>query len=221
MTFFDKFFNKRNVTVGNLNKVKKYDKLVTHVFLLLDETGSMEYVKHKTLSALNDYVENLSGSVCFYLCKFNAEKTTFLYDGVELDEVIKFRDRDYTPNHGTNLYDSIVIAINKLEPQVGMMDKVVFTIITDGEENSSKYYNLKDVKEAISEHETWQFVFLGANIDSEKVAKKMDISLDCVSNFSTDNINTVLKSEANRAMGYMSGTKANMGYTSEEKKGYL
>ena len=47
--------------------------------------------------------------------------------------------------------------------------KVMFVIITDGEENASREYSARQVKEMIQRQKErfhWEFIFLGANIDA-------------------------------------------------------
>jgi hypothetical protein len=55
---------------------------------------------------------------------------------------------------------------------------VVMVILTDGYENASRRYTLKNVKEMVEEREasgTWTFSFLGATLDAVDVAEQMSI----------------------------------------------
>ena len=58
------------------------------------------------------------------------------------------------------------------------IEKVLFVIITDGEENSSRKYSTAQIKERI-EHQKekygWEFVFFGANMDAVMEAGKLGI----------------------------------------------
>jgi len=56
---------------------------------------------------------------------------------------------------------------------------VVVVIITDGHENSSKYFTLENIKQTIARLEKigkWTFSFLGADIDAVSVAKDLAIN---------------------------------------------
>jgi hypothetical protein len=55
---------------------------------------------------------------------------------------------------------------------------VIVAILTDGEENASQKYDLKDVRERIRRQREvyqWEFVFLAANQDAFREAEKLAI----------------------------------------------
>lgn len=68
-------------------------------------------------------------------------------------------------------------------------EKVMFVIITDGEENSSREYSYEDIKGKIETQKTkcgWEFIFLGANIDAVGAASRVGISANRAQNFHAD-----------------------------------
>lgn len=71
----------------------------------------------------------------------------------------------------------------------------MFVIITDGEENSSRRFSSDKVK-AMIEHETekhsWEFVFLGANIDAVETAGRFGIAPDRAVDYVPDGQGTQL-----------------------------
>ena len=69
-------------------------------------------------------------------------------------------------------------AINELRPKVGSEDKVLVTVITDGEENSSTEYDGKAIKALVEElkGKGWVFAYIGANQDVEKVAATISVT---------------------------------------------
>lgn len=77
--------------------------------------------------------------------------------------------------------------------------KVMFVIITDGEENSSREYSADKVHSMI-EHEKekygWEFIFLGANIDAVQTVQRFSIDADRAVDYIPDAKGTQLNFEA-------------------------
>lgn len=66
-------------------------------------------------------------------------------------------------------------------------------IITDGCENSSREYNLHQIKAIIERQKEkygWEFIFLGANIDAIAVASHIGISADRAATYRADSAGT-------------------------------
>lgn len=100
---------------------------------------------------------------------------TLLYDRIDIRAVSPMANKEYYVGGSTALLDAIGTTTNKLvsvqrnTAENYRADKVMFVIITDGEENSSREYSADKVRSMI-EHEKkkygWEFIFLGANIDA-------------------------------------------------------
>ncbi len=74
-------------------------------------------------------------------------------------------------------------------------ENVMFVIITDGEENSSRRFSSDRVKAMIGHEKEkygWEFVFLGANIDAVETAGKFGISADRAVDYVPDGRGTEL-----------------------------
>jgi hypothetical protein len=99
-------------------------------------------------------------------------------DFVPIKKVKDLNKETYVPNGGTPLLDTIGETIVRTGrallalPEALRPSKVLFVIITDGEENASRYYDLEKIKE-MTTHQTdvykWEFLYLGANQDAIKV----------------------------------------------------
>lgn len=91
-----------------------------------------------------------------------------------------------------------LINVQKNTAEEYRAEKVMFVIITDGEENSSIEYSAEKVKTMI-EHEKekygWEFVFLGANIDAVQTAGRFGISADRAVDYVPDSAGTTLNFE--------------------------
>ena len=119
----------------------------TIVSFLLDETGSMESVRDKTISGFNEYVATLRTNetpTLLRLMTFNTEEFNVVYDFEEIQSVADLTRESYRPRELTNLYDAIARLVHDTEDYLKGMSpqpRVMCTIMTDGEENSSSEYN--------------------------------------------------------------------------------
>ena len=105
-------------------------------------------------------------------------------------EVKELTDKEYVPDCCTPLYDAMGLSLNHLRAKVNDKDKVLVTIITDGEENSSSEYNSAAIKALVDslKEKGWVFAYIGANQDVLKVAQT--ISITNVMNFSSTDFGT-------------------------------
>ena len=155
------------------------------VVCVLDETGSMDPIRGRTVDCFNEYVQGLipQGKMCHMtLIKFNSGKTETVCSNVPIKDVPKLSGDNYQPSNMTPLYDAVGTAIadteKALKAQKEKLD-VLFVVLTDGQENFSKQYNQKQVAEMVKEKETvagWTFVYLGANQDAWAGASSMGYS---------------------------------------------
>lgn len=172
----------------------------TRIFnlIILDESGSMQSIKPAAINGMNETVQSIRAAQKKHedqehvvtLVSFNSSTIKTIYDCVPSAEVKELTDNDYIPDCCTPLYDAMGHAINALRPKVGSEDKVLVTVITDGEENSSTEYSGKAIKALVEElkGKGWVFAYIGANQDVEKVAAT--ISVTNVLNFTASNIGT-------------------------------
>lgn len=143
----------------------------THMILILDESGSMDDLQDATIEGVNSLVSKQKqdpGDFTTSLYKFNnsvSNHDTF----IELNKML------YCPCGSTALFDAVCTAVDKegemlrKKPESERPDKVIVVIVTDGQENASRYFKIEDVKSRVKTQEekyNWQFVFLGANIDA-------------------------------------------------------
>ena len=166
----------------------------TRIFnlIILDESGSMQSIKQAAINGMNETVQSIRDAQNKHedqehivtLVSFNSSDIKTIYDCVPAAEVKELTDNDYNPSCCTPLYDAMGYALNVLRPKVGSEDKVLVTIITDGEENSSSEYDGKAIKALVEElkGKGWVFAYIGANQDVDKVAAT--ISVTNVMNFS-------------------------------------
>ena len=155
------------------------------VVFLLDRSGSMQGSELDTIEGYNSYLSKQRKN------KFNTKITTVLFDDQyeilhdrkDIKEVKNMTEKEYYVRGCTALLDAIGKTINKLDKKV-KSNKVLFVITTDGLENASKEYNKEKIKTLIEQHSNWEFIYIGANIDSYCEGTSIGIPRQNISNYS-------------------------------------
>ena len=108
--------------------------------------------------------------------KYEPEKT------VEIGAAKEWTTHTYKPRGSTALLDAVGRAMNDVGAEVSKssikVDKVIVTIVTDGQENASREFTYERIKDMIKHAESngWTFLFLGADPSSWRMASAMGIS---------------------------------------------
>jgi len=159
--------------------------------IILDESGSMGCVWHQTISGCNETINTIKSAqeqyadtqehyVSIYAFQGGADVLSrYLVKNVRPNEVKPITEKDYKPWGNTPLLDAVGGTLADLKAVVAGEEQAIgsVTIITDGYENSSKYYSSEQVANMIAALKElgWGFNFIGANIDVELAAKRMNI----------------------------------------------
>lgn len=160
----------------------------TRIFnlIILDESGSMSCIDRQAVSGVNETIQTIRDAQkryadeqehLFTLVTFNSSRVKTLCDRLPIAEVSEMSGDAYHPACATPLYDAMGLSLNALRKFVAPADKVLVTIITDGEENSSTEYSGRAIKALVEKlkSEGWVFAYIGANQDVEAVAASMSI----------------------------------------------
>lgn len=171
-----------------MEKETKQTKTQVFNVIILDKSGSMEYIRQAAVSGFNETLNGIKKAqeefadtqdhFVSLLTFCNCEKK-YVFDKVPISEARSLTMEDYQPCCGTPLYDAMGFTLTTMRNYVrGIEDSVVVvTIITDGYENSSKEYTGSAVKHLVEElkSEGWTFTYMGANQDSVEVAFNLSI----------------------------------------------
>lgn len=176
----------KKILVRNIESKNNMKKDYTHCVIILDESGSMSDLKNNTINSYNEFIQEQKknkGDCTLTLYTFN-NKSKKVYDEINLQELNNIDSKLYNPNGMTALYDCIGKAIDEVGKSLASKkekdrpEKVIFLIMTDGEENSSRKFSAEKISTMI-EHQrnkySWQFVFMGSNQDAVLNAKKINI----------------------------------------------
>ena len=176
---------------------------LTELVFILDRSGSMSGLERDTIGGFNSMLEKQkkeSGEAFVTTVLFD-DKYKLLHDRNDIKRVNAITEKEYYVRGSTALLDAIGITINNIG--IALSDtneeerpgKVLFVIITDGMENSSREFSYEKIKEMVEHQKSkyaWDFIFLGANIDAIMTAGSFGISADRAANFVSDSSGTQL-----------------------------
>lgn len=182
-------------------------KNLTELVFILDRSGSMTGLESDTIGGYNAMLEKQKqeeGEAFVTTILFDDEYE-ILHNRVNIKRVKPITDREYYVRGMTALLDAVGKTINKTVKAIIKSDEdeqpsnILFVIITDGMENASREFSYNKIKQMI-EHEkekySWEFIFLGANIDAIATAAKFGIDEDKASNYHADSLGTILNFES-------------------------
>ena len=155
---------------------------LTEMVFVLDRSGSMSGLAADTIGGFNELIEKqkkIEGCAYVTTVLFDHEYEVLL-DHVALEEVAPLTDKEYFARGSTALLDAVGRTIDAVGARLAATaeeerpEHVVFVITTDGMENSSREYTAQRVRGMIEHQQqkySWQFVFLGANMDAVSEAR--------------------------------------------------
>jgi uncharacterized protein YegL len=147
----------------------------------------MSYLQTDTIGGFNQFLKDQKEHVdeaILTLCTFSTDYT-LVHDCVKLADVPNLCKKTYNPNGGTSLLDAMGETIESVGKKLAAMSdddrpaKVIFLIITDGEDNTSEKFTIKQIKEMVQHQQdvySWSFAFMGANLDAISAGTNLGIS---------------------------------------------
>lgn len=190
----------------------------TELVFILDRSGSMSGLESDTIGGFNSMIDKQkseTGKCCVTTVLFD-DRYEVLHDRVDLTDVGKMTDTDYTVRGCTALIDAIgrtvdhISDVHKYIRKEDVPAHTVFVITTDGMENASKDYSSDKVKKMIEQKKElgWEFVFIGANIDAVETARCFGIAPERAVNYHADGKGTAA---VFRAVGKLASTMRSTG----------
>lgn len=161
-------------------------KGLTQMVFVLDMSGSMSPLTMETIGGYNAMIADQKkeeGDALVTTVLFD-HRYNMIHDSVNIKEVKDMTTAEYMPSGMTAMLDAVGRTVNHVGQKLSSMpeeerpEKVIFTIVTDGAENSSKEFDWETVRNMIKhqrEKYSWVFTFLGANIDVDRVSDNLGI----------------------------------------------
>ena len=160
---------------------KKNEKEMDIVFLL-DRSGSMGGMEDDTIGGYNSYLkEQKSNNVKVTTVLFD-DKYEVLHQREDIKNVHELTRKEYFVRGCTALLDAVGKTITYMDREKAK--KVIFIITTDGLENASKEYKKEQIKKLIEKHQDWEFMYIGADIDSYSEGESLGIKKTNIANYS-------------------------------------
>ena len=180
---------------------------LTELVFILDRSGSMHGLEQDTIGGFNSMIERQKGEPGEALVStvLFSDQSRVLHDRVDLKDVGAMTEKEYSVGGCTALLDALGGAIHhignihKYARPEDVPARTLFVITTDGMENASRQYDIREVREMIERQKEkygWEFLFLGANIDAVGTARRYGISADNAVTYRADPQGTALNFEA-------------------------
>jgi len=166
-------------------KPKKQEDRTILINVVLDKSGSMEVIRQATISGFNEFLgdqQREGGSARMTLTLFDTHFVT-VATAVPVAEVAPLDLATYAPDGMTALYDAIGYTLKTTDDYVAQNkpDQVLFVIMTDGEENSSREFSREKIFRLIEDRQKnaqYEFIYLGANQDAYAVGRSIGVRGD-------------------------------------------
>lgn len=203
----------------------------TDITILLDRSGSMATIKSAMESGFDEFLlqHREVPTTRISLVQFDSDNP---YEEVYIERPVTDAPKlTLQPRGWTPLLDAMCKTIDKVGQRLAAKheqdrpDKVLFLVLTDGEENASREFKREDVRKRVTlqtEGYKWQFVYLGANQDAFKEADSFGINQGQTLNFMASAAGTAnsWRSLATNTVAYASNSQENAvldSYTPEQR----
>ncbi len=181
---------------------------LTHIYLLLDRSGSMQSIKADTEGGFAAFIEeqrSAPGQCRVTLAQFDTHYDV-VFEDLDVGDVPAL---DLQPRGSTALLDAMARLITDSGNRLAALTEadrpgsVIVAIMTDGMENASREWThpaIKALVEQQTEQYGWQFLYMGADQDAIEVGASLGVA--------RDNSVTYGRGKSRDAMRNMSGKLA-------------
>lgn len=181
------------------------------VSFVLDNSGSMYGRRDETITSANlylkDRINESRNDIHLILHLFaGPDELKLLHDG-KVEDFKDLNQESYSASgSSTALLDAIASAIDITKKRAEAMKNkphVLFVVLTDGHENSSRKYNHSQIAEIVKAREAednWTIVFLGADLDAWNQAERMGIKTAAA--YNANNMTGTMRSLSDSTSNY-------------------
>jgi Mg-chelatase subunit ChlD len=199
----------------------------TLLVLVVDRSGSMQSIRSDMeggIKTLLDEQAREPGICLVTLAQFDTEYV-LLFQAIPVAEVTAY---ELIPRGGTALLDAIGRTIGEVRGSIEKLpadhrpEHVVFAVVTDGLENSSREWSRDKVMAAVRERSQagWHFSFLGANQDAIQEGGNLGVGRAASMTYapSRAGVGGAMSSLSASVRRVRSGAESALAYTEEERR---
>ncbi|MFT5129729.1 MAG: Mg-chelatase subunit ChlD [Rhodothermales bacterium] len=163
-----------------------------HSTVILDRSGSMENIRDDTIGGFNSFLatqQAIPGETTLSLVQFDSQDPyEIVFHALRIGEISPLTRETFVPRGGTPLLDALGRGMNDTASIIGGRARILFAVVTDGQENASREFRKSVIARMIAEkqHEGWQFAFLSADLDAIQDAKNYGVNPDATLHFQKD-----------------------------------
>ena len=185
-----------------------------HNLIILDESGSMDSIRETTIQGFNEIVQTVKGiekehpdqEHFISFISFNGLGTK-LHNFIDpVEKLNQLNTKTYHPDASTPLFDAMGFGLTKLKQELANQTHyhVLVTILTDGEENASREFSGKAIKQLVEEMKMsgWTFTYIGTDHDVEKFAMTVSITNTLVFSKNEEDMKLMFAKEKSARKGY-------------------
>lgn len=200
----------------NKNRAQGTNKTTLYQFII-DRSGSMSGLEQMVIGGYNEHLSAVKNMQATYpdqqflvsLLTFD-DDVQWLVKPAPINELNELPNDAFMPRGMTALLDAIGKGIHQIESEYDRKIQndemsVVLVIITDGEENASRFFNLRSIAKKIKERDQtgkWTFSFIGCDFDASNISKKLNIRRENVRNYNKREYGLMSKSVDKTFMRY-------------------
>jgi uncharacterized protein YegL len=149
------------------------DTDLTEIVCIVDRSGSMNSIKNDAIGGFNAFLNAHKDSqhrAIMTVIQFD-DKYEIKYNGISPKDILEYDNSTFLPRGSTALYDAIGKTITDIDQRRSRDNtspgKTIISILTDGEENSSREYRLEQIHQIIENKRNlgWEFIFVSAGLD--------------------------------------------------------
>lgn len=136
----------------------------TEIICVVDRSGSMKKIKDDAIGGFNSFLasqKEVPGSASLTLVLFD-NHYDLIHNNVPIQDVKELDDKTYVPRGTTALFNAIGKTIDDIGIRLANTtederpNKILFIILTDGDENASRFYDQEKINHMIS-HQTEKY----------------------------------------------------------------